>query len=71
MKQEMEHSMSRVGHCIDNGPTEGFWGIIKAEMYQLYEITDEASLRYAINEYIRFYSTERPQDRYHCKHLWK
>lgn len=43
------------------------WGIIKAEMYQLYEITDEASLRYAINEYIRFYSTERPQDRYHCK----
>ena len=26
------------GCCIDNGPTEGFWGIIKAEMY-LYEIT--------------------------------
>ncbi|MDE7156449.1 MAG: DDE-type integrase/transposase/recombinase [Lachnospiraceae bacterium] len=25
-KQEMEQSMSRVGHCIDNGPTEGFWG---------------------------------------------
>ena len=30
---EMEQSMSRVGHCIDNGPTEGFWGIIKSEMY--------------------------------------
>ena len=28
-KQEMTQSMSRVGHCIDNGPTEGFWGIIK------------------------------------------
>ena len=64
---EMEQSMSRVGHCIDNGPTEGFWGIIKSEMYQMYEITDEASLRYAINEYIRFYTEERPQDRYHCK----
>lgn len=25
-KQEMEQSMSREGHCIDNGPTEGFWG---------------------------------------------
>ena len=49
-KQEMEQSMSRVGHCIDNGPTEGFWRIIKSEMYQMYEIIDEASLRYAIKE---------------------
>lgn len=59
--------MSRVGHCIDNGPTEGLWGIIKSEMYQMYEITDEASLKHAIRDYIRFYSEERPQDRYHCK----
>lgn len=66
-KQEMEQSMSRVGRCIDNGPTEGFWGIIKTEMYQLYEITDEASLRFAIKDYIRFYTEERPQDRYKCK----
>ena len=65
--QEMEQSMSRVGHCIDNGPAEGFWGIIKSEMYQLYEITNEASLRYAIKDYIRFYSEERLQDRYDCK----
>ena len=66
-KQEMEQSISRVGHCIDKGPTEGFWGIIKTEMYQMYDITDETSLRYAINDYIRFYSTERPQDCYKCK----
>lgn len=66
-KQEMKQSMSRVGHCIDNGPTEGFWGIIKSEMYQMYEITDEASLRHAIKDYLHFYSEERPQDRYHCK----
>lgn len=66
-KQEMKQSMSRVGRCIDNGPTEGFWGIIKSEMYQMYEITDEASLRHAIKDYLRFYSEERPQDRYHCK----
>lgn len=65
--QGMEQSMSRVGHCIDNGPTEGFWGIIKTEMYQMYDITDETSLRYAIKEYLRFYSEERPQDRYNCK----
>ena len=66
-EHEMEQSMSRVGHCIDNGPTEGFWGIIKTEMYQMYEITDEASLRFAITDYIIFYSEKRPQDRYHCK----
>lgn len=66
-EQEMTQSMSRVSRCIDNGPTEGFWGIIKSEMYQMYEITDETSLRFAITDYIRFYSEERPQDRYHCK----
>lgn len=66
-KQEMVQSMSRVGHCIDNGPIEGFWGIIKSEMYQMYDIVDEASLKFAIEDYIRFYSEERPQDRYHCK----
>lgn len=67
MKYKIKQSMSRVGHCIDNGPTEGFWGIIKSEMYQMYNITDEASLRAALHNYMRFYSEERPQDRYHCK----
>ena len=66
-KQEMVQSMSRVGRCIDNGPIEGFWGIIKSEMYQMYEISDEASLRYAIKDYIRFYCQERPQSRYDCR----
>ena len=31
----MRQSMSRVGRCIDNGPMEGFWGILKSEMYYL------------------------------------
>lgn len=34
-KQDMKQSMSRVGRCIDNGPMEGFWGILKCEMYYL------------------------------------
>lgn len=63
-EQGMVQSMSRVGHCIDNGPTEGFWGIIKTEMYQMYEINDEKSLRNAIKEYIGFYTNKRPQDRF-------
>ena len=46
--------MSKVGHCIDNGSIEGFWSFIKSEMYQMYEIMDEASLKHAIRDYIRF-----------------
>lgn len=65
--QGMEQSMSRVGHCIDNGPTEGLWGIIKSEMYCMYQITDEQSLRSAIDGYMKFYAEERPQDRFCCK----
>jgi putative transposase insK len=67
MDQEMQQSMSRLGHCIDNGPTEGFWGIIKSEMYAMYEIKDEESLRLAIKDYLRFYAEERIQERYECK----
>lgn len=66
-EHEIEQSMSRVGHGIDNDPTDGFWGIIKSKMYQMYEITDESSLRFAKKDYIRFYSEERPQDRYHIR----
>ena len=65
--QEMTQSMSRVGHCIDNGPTEGLWGIIKTEIYCLYEIVDEATLKSAIDSYIHFYNYGRPQERYDCK----
>lgn len=31
----MTQSMSRVGKCIDNGPIESFWGMLKSEMYYL------------------------------------
>ena len=56
--------MSRVGHCIDNGPTEGFWGIIKTEMYCLSDIHDEQTLIEAIYKYMNFYNRERLQERY-------
>ncbi len=63
-EQGMQQSMSRVGCCIDNGPTEGLWGIIKTEMYAMYEITDEASLIQAIHSYIEFYNNVRLQSRF-------
>lgn len=64
INQGMKQSMSRVGHCIDNGPTEGFWGIVKAEMYYLQTFQDEKSLRSAIERYIHFYNCERFQERF-------
>ena len=63
-KQGMGQSMSRVSHCIDNGPTEGFWGIIKSEMYYLQTFKNEISLQSAIEKYIHFYSYERFQERF-------
>ncbi len=63
-RQGMEQSMSRVAHCIDNGPTEGFWGIIKSEMYYLQSFKDEKALRFAIEKYIYFYNHERFQERF-------
>ena len=66
-KQGMTQSMSRVGHCIDNGPTENFWGIVKSEMYYPNTFTDEDSLRNAIADYMSFYSNARIQERFKGK----
>ena len=66
-KQGMTQSMSRVSRCIDNGPTENFWSIIKSEMFYLTTFTDEDSLRNAIADYMNFYSTERMQERFKGK----
>ena len=57
-------SMSRVGRCIDNGPTEGFWGIIKSEMYYLNKFHSHKELKEAIEDYINFYNNERLQERF-------
>ncbi len=57
-------SMSRVGRCIDNGPTEGFWGIIKSEMYYLKKFYSYEELESAIDDYINFYNNERLQERF-------
>ena len=40
-KAGMTQSMSRVGKCIDNGPMEGFWGILKRERYYGKRFTDK------------------------------
>ncbi len=57
----MIQSMSRVGHCTDNGPMEGFWGILKREMYYNRKYYTREELVRAITEYMDYYSNNRPQ----------
>ncbi len=61
----MRQSMSRVGRCIDNGPMEGYWGLLKSEMYYLKKFSSKDELTTAIENYIHFYNTERYQLRLH------
>ena len=60
----LTQSMSRVGRCIDNGPIEGFWGIIKSEMVHHHKYETLQDLHQAIDKYIYFYNTLRFQDRF-------
>ena len=57
----MTQSMSRVGKCIDNGPMEGFGGILKRERYYGRRFTDRDSLVRMIENYIVYYNHRRLQ----------
>lgn len=57
----MKQSMSRVGKCIDNGPMEGFWGILKRERYYGRRFTDRETLVRMIENYIVYYNHQRLQ----------
>ena len=60
-KAGMTQSMSRVGKCIDNGPMEGFWGIIKRERYYGKRFESRESLVSMIETYIFYYNNRRLQ----------
>ena len=60
-KAGMTQSMSRVAHCIDNGPMEGFWGILKRERYYGKRFISKRELIYMIECFIRYYNTRRVQ----------
>ena len=62
----MIQSMSRVGRCLDNAPMEGWWGILKSEMYYLKKFTSREMLVEAIENDIHFYNTRRYQKRLNC-----
>lgn len=62
----MIQSMSRVSRCIDNGPMEAFWGMLKSEMYYLKRFNTYAELESAVIEYINYYNNHRYQKRLKC-----
>lgn len=57
----MTQSMSRVARCIDNGPMEGFWGIMKREMYYGKKYKTKEELVTAIKKYMDYYTNKRVQ----------
>lgn len=60
-KHGMIQSMSRKGNCLDNSPTENFFGRLKEEVFYgqewRYERIDQ--LREAIHKWIKYYNEER------------
>ena len=61
--QETEKACRRksVAHCIDNGPMEGFWGILKRERYYGRRFTSKEARMDRIRTYIDSYNNCRLQ----------
>lgn len=57
----MTQSMSRVGKCIDNGPIEGFRGILKREFYYGKRFESREDIVDMIESYIYYYNNRRYQ----------
>lgn len=57
----MTQSMSRIARYIDNGPMEGFWGIIKRERYYGKKFNSRKELVDMIENYINYYNNSRLQ----------
>ena len=62
----MQQSMSRVGRCIYNGPMEGFFGMLKTEMFYGKSFKSMEDLLTSIKIYIQFYNENRFQKRLKC-----
>lgn len=67
--------MSRVGKCIDNGPMEGFWEILRRERYDGGRFTGREEPVLMIENYINYYNNRRvqrnlgvrtPMEKYQC-----
>lgn len=62
----MTQSMSRVSRCINNGPMEAFWRMLKTEMYYLKTFPSYEELKQAVIDYIGYYNDSQYQKRLNC-----
>lgn len=64
----MIQSMSRKGNCLDNSPTENFFGRMKTEIYydQEYSFSSLEHLKLVIRDYIEYYNNDRIVSRLKC-----
>jgi transposase InsO family protein len=62
----MKQSMSRVSRCIDNGPMEAFWGMMKSEMFYLNKFETYKEVETAVINYIDYYNYHIYQKRLKC-----
>jgi transposase InsO family protein len=53
--------MSRKGNCIDNAPTEGFFGHLKDEFFRGREWPDFESFKADLEAYLVHWNTRRRQ----------
>ena len=60
-EHKIVQSMSRKGNCLDNSPTENFFGRLKTDMYydKEYSFKSLSELKRNIRRYIRYYNEER------------
>ena len=64
----MSQSMSRVGRCIDNGPMEGWQGLIKEMRMVLYpDASSYEEMKQAFDKTINYYINYDPQERFNGK----
>ena len=61
LEHDIIQSMSRKGNCLDNSPTENFFGKLKEEMYYGKEDTYTSlnHLKKEIEKYIKYYNEKR------------
>ena len=54
-------SMSRKGNCLDNSPTEHFFGMMNNEIFYGFEYTFKSldELQKAMEDYIEYYNNQR------------
>ena len=62
-KLQLQGSHSRKGNCLDNACVESFFSHLKAEVFLEKSVQSKDEIGTLIEEYIRFYNTERFQKR--------